>query len=85
MKKNKKRKGSGYSKINYAVKRDCPLAKLNEDTINYKNLNLLRKYVSDTGKIISSRVTNISMKKQRILAKAIKRARVLALLPFAGN
>lgn len=80
----KKRKGSG-SRINYAIKRECPLAKLDEDNINYKNLNLLRKYISDTGKIMSSRITNVSMKKQKILSKAIKRARVLALLPFSGN
>ena len=50
--------------------------------IDYKDLNLLKAYVSETGKIVPSRITAVSAKKQRELARAIKRARFLALLPY---
>ena len=53
--------------------------------IDYKNLSLLRAFVTDGGKILSGRVTGTCAKHQRELASAVKRARMLALLPFAVN
>ncbi|MBQ9441093.1 MAG: 30S ribosomal protein S18 [Alphaproteobacteria bacterium] len=53
-----------------------------EVVIDYKDVKYLSKYISGSGKIIPSRVSNMPVKKQRALAKAIKRARILALLPF---
>jgi small subunit ribosomal protein S18 len=53
--------------------------------IDYKDLNILRQYVSETGKIIPSRITGTKAKYQRQLATAIKRARFLALLPYTDN
>lgn len=61
-------------------KRVCPLKDIAISEINYKNLKLLGKFLSERGKIIPSRVTNVSMKKQRALTDAIKMARHLALL-----
>lgn len=64
------------------------MAKLNnnnkeqEIVIDYKDTKYLSKYISSSGKIIPSRVSNMPVKRQRELAKAIKRARILALLPF---
>ena len=51
--------------------------------IDYKDVKLLQRYVSEKGKIVPARITAVSQKKQRKLAQAIKRARVLALLPFS--
>jgi small subunit ribosomal protein S18 len=53
--------------------------------IDYKDLNLLKQYVSETGKIVPSRITGTSAKYQRQLASAIKRARFLALLPYTDS
>jgi small subunit ribosomal protein S18 len=53
--------------------------------IDYKDLNLLKQYVSETGKIVPSRITGTSAKYQRQLANAIKRARFLALLPYTDS
>jgi len=53
--------------------------------IDYKDLNLLKQYVSESGKIVPSRITGTSAKYQRQLAKAIKRARFLALLPYTDS
>lgn len=61
-------------------KKVCPLKSVGNCVVNYKNLKLLNKFISERGKIIPSRITNVSMKKQRILTEAIKRARNLALL-----
>ena len=54
----------------------------NAPKIDYKDVKLLQRYVSERGKIVPSRITAVSAKKQRELAKAIKRARFLALLPY---
>ena len=51
-------------------------------TIDYKDLGILKNYITETGKIVPSRITAVSAKKQRLLAQAIKRARFLALLPY---
>lgn len=53
--------------------------------IDYKDITYLSKFVSERGKIIPSRVTNMPIKQQRQLAMAIKRARILALLPFVAK
>ena len=53
--------------------------------IDYKDLNLLKQYVSESGKIVPSRITGTSAKYQRQLADAVKRARFLALLPYSDS
>lgn len=63
-------------------RKTCPFSGENAQTIDYKDVRLLQKYVSERGKIVPSRITAVSGKKQRELAKAIKRARNIALLPF---
>ena len=60
----------------------CPFSGANAPKIDYKDVKLLQRYVSERGKIVPSRITAVSQKKQRELAKAIKRARFLALLPY---
>ena len=64
----------------YKYKRSCPLSAKGAPTIDYKNIKLLKRYVSENGKILPSRITNISQKKQRELSVSIKRARNLALI-----
>jgi small subunit ribosomal protein S18 len=62
--------------------RGCPLEGLLDEEIDYKNIELLFKYVSERGRIMPSRISSISARRQRKLALAIKRARLLALMPF---
>ena len=89
MKKNRKRTNSrnitdGRSARNrntYQRSTSCPLSLPGAPKIDYKNIELLKNYISERGKIMPSRVTYVSPKKQRELAIAIKRARFLALLP----
>ena len=84
--KNLKRKTSKFSKLSLFQKPDikffkpCPFSGKNAPTINYKNIKLLRKYTSESGRILPSRITSISQNKQKKLSRAIKRARLLALL-----
>ena len=90
MKKNRKkksgRKTSVFSKLSLFQKpgikffRPCPLSGKKAPIVDYKNVKLLRKYISESGKILPSRITSVSFKKQRELAKSIKKARFLALL-----
>ena len=63
-------------------KKTCPFSGQNAIEIDWKDTRLLGRYVSERGKIVPSRITAVSMKKQRELAKAIKRARYMALLPY---
>ncbi|MGB7433150.1 MAG: 30S ribosomal protein S18 [Ahrensia sp.] len=63
-------------------RKTCPFSGANAQVIDYKDIKLLQRYVSERGKIIPSRITAVSMKKQRELSKAIKRARFLGLLPY---
>ena len=85
-KSKKKIKGSRYSKLSLFQKpgvkffRPCPLSGKNAPTVDYKNIKILKKYLSESGRILPSRITSVSQKKQKILAGAIKRARLLALL-----
>ena len=65
--------------------KSCPFSNKYSPKIDYKDVNLLRRYVSERGKIMPSRITAVSAKKQRELAQAIKRARFLALLPYADK
>jgi small subunit ribosomal protein S18 len=60
----------------------CPFSGAGAPKIDYKDVKLLQRYVSERGKIVPSRITAVSAKKQRELARAIKRARFLALLPY---
>ena len=59
--------------------------RINSEVVDYKDLNLLRRFISDRGKIRSRRVTGLSRQHQRELALAVKRARELALLPYVGE
>jgi small subunit ribosomal protein S18 len=60
----------------------CPFCSTNAPKIDYKDVKLLQRFLSERGKIMPSRITAVSAKHQRELARAIKRARNLALLPF---
>mgnify|MGYP001467706139 FL=1 len=83
---NKKGKQSNFAKLSifqpnkYKFKKTCPLSSKGAPTVDYKNIRLLKKYMSENGKILPSRITNVSQKKQRELSLSIKRARNLALL-----
>src|SRR5256885_813750 len=63
-------------------RKTCPFSGANAPKIDYKDVKLLQRYVSERGKIVPSRITAVSAKKQRELARAIKRARFLGLLPY---
>ena len=85
-KNNSKKKTSSYSKLNLFQKqgikffRPCPLSGKDAPLIDYKNIRILKKYTSESGRILPSRVTSVSLNKQRELSRSIKRARLLALL-----
>ena len=79
--KNKKNlKLSLFQKSDMKFSRECPLSGKDAPTIDYKNVKLLKKYISESGKILPSRITSVSLKKQKELSRSIKRARLLALL-----
>ena len=63
-------------------RKTCPFSGANAPKIDYKDVRLLQRYISERGKIVPSRITAVSAKKQRELSKAIKRARILGLIPF---
>ncbi|NNC36872.1 MAG: 30S ribosomal protein S18 [Acidimicrobiales bacterium] len=63
----------------------CPFSGDNGLTIDYKDPKMLQRYMSEKGKIVPSRISSVTLKKQRELARAIKRARFLALLPYAAK
>ena len=63
-------------------KKVCYFTKNNIETIDYKDVELLKKFISERGKILPRRVTGTSAKYQRMLTTAIKRARHIALLPY---
>ena len=88
MKKNNKKRNtqSNFAKLSifqpqkYKFKKKCPLSGKGAPVVDYKNIKLLRKYMTENGKIMPSRITSVSQKKQRELSLSIKRARNLALL-----
>ena len=87
MKKNKKKlTQSDFSKLSifqpnkFKFRKKCPLSGKGAPEVDYKNIKLLKKYISENGKILPSRITSVSQKKQRELSLSIKRARNLALL-----
>ena len=63
-------------------RKSCPFSGPNAPKIDYKDVKLLQRFVSERGKIVPSRITAVSAKRQRELAQAIKRARFLGLLPY---
>ena len=83
---SKKNKTNKFSKLRifqpnkFKFKKTCPLSAKGAPTVDYKNIKLLKRYVSENGKILPSRITNISQKKQRELSLSVKRARNLALI-----
>ena len=84
LKKNKKNyknsKLSLFQKADMKFSRVCPFSGKDAPVIDYKNIKVLKKYLSESGRILPSRITSVSLKKQRELSKSIKRARLLALL-----
>ena len=82
----KKSKTSRFSKLSLFQKpeikffRPCPLSGKNAPIIDYKNIKLLKRYISESGRILPSRITSVSLKKQKELSRSIKRARLLTLL-----
>ena len=82
----KKTRGSRYTKLSLFQKPDvkffkpCPLSGKDAPVIDYKNIKLLKRYISESRRILHSRVTSVSLKKQKELSRSIKRARLLALL-----
>tara|TARA_B100001173_G_C15936051_1_gene524983 strand:+ start:409 stop:675 length:267 start_codon:yes stop_codon:yes gene_type:complete len=86
-KRNTKRNTqSNFSKLSvfqnqkYKFKKKCPLSGKGAPIVDYKNIKLLKRYISENGKILPSRITSVSQKKQRELSLSIKRARNLALI-----
>ncbi|MBK8771171.1 MAG: 30S ribosomal protein S18 [Rhizobiales bacterium] len=63
-------------------RKSCPFTGVNAPKIDYKDVRLLQRYISERGKIVPARISAVSTKKQRELARAIKRARFLGLLPY---
>ena len=86
--KNKKKKftQNNFAKLSvfqpqkYKFKKKCPLSEKWAPIVDYKNIRLLKKYITENGKIMPSRITSVSQKKQRELSLSIKRARNLALI-----
>ena len=82
----KKNSQNNFSKLSvfqnqkFKFKKKCPLSGKGAPKIDYKNIKLLKKYISENGKILPSRITSVSQKKQRDLSLSIKRARNLALI-----
>ncbi len=80
------KKNFKHKKLNLFQKNDskfnkkCPLSGKEAPAVNYKNIKLLKRYISESGRILPSRVTSVSLKKQKELSRSIKRARLLALL-----
>ncbi len=82
----KKRNSNSLNKLSLFQKHDgqfnrkCPLSVKNAPIIDYKNISLLKKYISENSKILSSKITSISTGKQRKLTKEIKKAKILGLV-----
>ena len=85
-KKFQKKNSNSLSKLSLFQKNDgkfsrkCPLSSKDAPVVDYKNVSLLKKYISDNGKIISSKITSVSFNKQKKLNREIKKAKILGLL-----
>ena len=85
-KNDKRKKSSSFSKLALFQRpgikffKPCPLSGKNAPQIDYRNIKLLRKYISESGRILPSRVTSVSLNKQKELARSVKRARILGLI-----
>ena len=85
-KKFQKRSSNSLNKLSLFQKTDgrfskrCPLSIKNAPIIDYKNVNLLKKYISENGKIISSKITSVSFNKQKKLTREIKKAKILGFV-----
>ena len=77
---NSLNKLSLFQKNGGKFSKKCPLSIKNAPIIDYKNINLLKKYTSDNGKIISSKITSVSFNKQKKLTREIKKAKILGLI-----
>ena len=75
-------KGAVVRRPFFRRRKSCPFSGPNSPKIDYKDTKLLSRFISERGKIVPSRITAVSAKKQRELSQAIKRARYLALLPY---
>ena len=75
--------GGGGRRPFFRRRKTCPFTGPNAPKIDYKDVKLLQRYISERGKMVPSRITAVSTKKQRVLSLAIKRARFLGLLPYA--
>ena len=75
-------KGVGTRRPFFRRRKTCPFSGPNGQKIDYKDVRTLQRFISERGKMVPSRITAVSTKKQRELARAIKRARYLALLPY---
>ena len=69
-----------FQKSDSKFSKKCPLSVKNAPIIDYKNINLLKRYITDNGKIISSKISSVSFNKQKKLTKEIKKAKVLGLI-----
>ena len=74
--------GGGGRRPFFRRRKSCPFSSDTAPKIDYKDVRLLSRFISERGKIVPSRITAVSAKKQRLLAQAIKRARFLGLLPY---
>ena len=73
------------SKPGFVRKKFCRLCKNEVKDIDYKDVEFLQKFITEKGKIISTRISGNCVRHQRKIARAIKRARIMALLPFVGE
>ena len=78
-------RGGPRKKPFFRRRKSCPFSGPKALKIDYKDVRLLERFISERGKIVPSRITAVSAKKQRKLAQAIKRARTLALLPYIAD
>jgi len=75
----------GGSRPRPKKKKRCPFTAAGVKEIDYKDVDTLRKFITDRGKILPRRITGVSARHQKLLSNAIKRARMVALLPFVDR
>ncbi len=82
---NNRKKNNTKNQLFTKKYKTCPFSNKSSPKIDYKNVKLLEKYISEKGKIMPSRISFVSTSKQRLLSKAIKKARTLALISHVGR